>query len=305
MTQVADAVGQVVEIGGDVTRFRVTDRVIIQYCTRWVDGPPHDNEGLHSLGNTIQGALAEYLVVDQHALVKAPGYLSDEEAASLACAGLTAWYSLVEKGQLRAEQTVLVQGTGGVSIFGLQIASAFGARVLVTSSSVAQYFRGDLDAFRAKAETAVTLNPRCSYTLACLGRLFCYSGEWEHGIQLSRRAIELSRHHPGWYHLGIIVNEYRLRRYPEALAELHLSNNPDYCVIRFLTAITQAQLGNASAAQAELERTLQAWPDFTLKFSKAHLGKWFPNQPALVDHILEGAKLAGFRFQLEAESHDE
>ena len=60
MTQVADAVGQVVEIGRDVTRFRVGHRVIVQYCTRWVDGPPHDNEGLHSLGNTIQGALAEY-----------------------------------------------------------------------------------------------------------------------------------------------------------------------------------------------------------------------------------------------------
>jgi NADPH:quinone reductase-like Zn-dependent oxidoreductase len=141
MTQVADAVGQVVEIGGDVTRFRVGDRVIVQYCTRWVDGPPHDNEGLHSLGNTIQGALAEYLVLDQQALVEAPGYLCDEEAASLACAGLTAWYSLVEKGQLKADQTVLVQGTGGVSIFGLQIASALGARVLVTSSSEAKLER--------------------------------------------------------------------------------------------------------------------------------------------------------------------
>jgi NADPH:quinone reductase-like Zn-dependent oxidoreductase len=93
------------------------------------------------LGNTIQGALAEYLVLDQQALVEAPGYLSDEEAASLACAGLTAWYSLVEKGQLKADQTVLVQGTGGVSIFGLQIASALGARVLVTSSSEAKLER--------------------------------------------------------------------------------------------------------------------------------------------------------------------
>ena len=86
------------------------------------------------MGNTIQGALAEYLVVDQHALIEAPGYLSDEEAASLACAGLTAWYSLVEKGQLKADQTVLVQGTGGVSIFGLQIASALGTRVESFSS---------------------------------------------------------------------------------------------------------------------------------------------------------------------------
>jgi len=169
--------------------------------------------------------------------------------------------------------------------------------------AVAQYFRGDLDAFRAKAESALLLNPRCSYTLACLGRLFCYSGEWERGIQLSRRAIELSRDHPGWYHLGIIVNEYRLQRYAEALAELHLSNKPNYWVMHYLTAITQAQLGNWSAAHAEVERTLQAWPDFTLKFSKAHLQKWFPNQPALIDHLMEGTKLAGFCLQLETEGH--
>lgn len=142
LVQVADAVGYVAEVGSDaVSRVRVGDRVIANYCTRWVDGPPHYNEGSHSMGNTIPGALAEYFVLDQRALVKVPEYLSDEEAASLACAGLTAWYALVEKGQLQANQTVLIQGTGGVSIFGLQIASALGARVLVTSSSEAKLER--------------------------------------------------------------------------------------------------------------------------------------------------------------------
>ena len=141
LTQVADAVGHVVGVGGEVVRFRVGDRVIANYCTRWVDGPPHYNEGSHSMGNTIPGALAEYFILDQHALVKAPDYLSDDEAASVACAGLTAWYPLVEKGQLKADQTVLIQGTGGVSIFGLQIAFALGARVLVTSSSDAKLER--------------------------------------------------------------------------------------------------------------------------------------------------------------------
>jgi NADPH:quinone reductase-like Zn-dependent oxidoreductase len=142
LTQVADAVGHVVEVGDKVgTRFRVGDRVIANYCTHWVDGPPDYNEGSHSMGNTIPGALAEYFVLDQQALVKTPEYLSDEEAATLGCAGLSAWYSLVEKGQLKAKQTVLIQGTGGVSIFGLQIASALGARVLVTSSSEAKLER--------------------------------------------------------------------------------------------------------------------------------------------------------------------
>ena len=167
--------------------------------------------------------------------------------------------------------------------------------------AVAHYFRGDLDAFRAKAESALSLNPRCSYTLACLGRLLCYSGEWERGVQLSRRAIELSPHHPGWYHMGIIVNEYRLRQYPQALAELQLSNKQDYWVMHYVTAIIQAQLGNWPAAQAAVERTLLAQPDFTQQLGKAHLQKWFPNQPVLVDRFMEDTKLAGFHLQLESE----
>jgi NADPH:quinone reductase-like Zn-dependent oxidoreductase len=109
--------------------------VITHYCTRWIDGPPHDHESFHSLGNTIPGALAEYLVLTENALVAAPAYLTNDEAAAVSCAGLTAWYALVEKGQLTAGQTVLVQGTGGVSLFGLQIASALGAEVIATSSS--------------------------------------------------------------------------------------------------------------------------------------------------------------------------
>jgi NADPH:quinone reductase-like Zn-dependent oxidoreductase len=135
MTQVADAVGEIVDRGKDVTRFKDGERVITQYATRWIDGEPRGDESTHSLGNTIHGALAEYLVLDQEALAHAPNYLSDEEAAAIPCAALTAWYALVEKGQLKANQTVLVQGTGGVSLFGLQIASALGARVIVTSSS--------------------------------------------------------------------------------------------------------------------------------------------------------------------------
>jgi NADPH:quinone reductase-like Zn-dependent oxidoreductase len=135
ITQVADAVGEVVETGKDVTRFKPGDRVITHYTTRWIDGEPQGDESTHTLGNTIQGALAEYLVLHEGALVHAPAYLSDEEAAAIPCAGLTAWYALVEKGQLKANDVVLVQGTGGVSLFGLQIATAMGARVIVTSSS--------------------------------------------------------------------------------------------------------------------------------------------------------------------------
>jgi NADPH:quinone reductase-like Zn-dependent oxidoreductase len=135
VTQGADAVGKVVEVGKDVTRVRVGDRVVTQYATRWIAGDPQGDESTHTLGNTVQGALAEYLLLNQNAFVQAPEYLNDEEAAALPCAGITAWYALVEKGQLKPGQTVLVQGTGGVSLYGLQIATALGARVIVTSSS--------------------------------------------------------------------------------------------------------------------------------------------------------------------------
>ena len=137
--------------------------------------------------------------------------------------------------------------------------------------AVVQYFRGDLGAFRAAAERALALNPRCSYTMAWVGRLFCYSGDWERGIQLTTRAIQLSPHHPGWYHFGIFFNEYRQRRYAEALAVLQTINMPDYWVMHFITAMAQAQVGNQSAAQTEVERTLQLCPEFEQFFGRTHL----------------------------------
>jgi NADPH:quinone reductase-like Zn-dependent oxidoreductase len=139
ITQVADAVGEIVALGPDATRFKVGDRVVTNYCTRWIDGHPTSKESLYTLGNVIPGALAEYLVLTEQALALAPAYLTNDEAAALPCAGLTAWYSLVEQGGLtpnqKPAQTVLLQGTGGVSLFGLQIASALGATTIITSSS--------------------------------------------------------------------------------------------------------------------------------------------------------------------------
>src|SRR4051794_13211696 len=135
ITQVSDAVGEIVALGSGATRFKVGDRVVTNYCTRWTDGRPTSKETYHTLGNSIPGALAEYLVLSEQALALAPAYLTNDEAASLPCAALTAWYALVEKGGLASGDTVLVQGTGGVSLFGLQIAAALGATVIVTSSS--------------------------------------------------------------------------------------------------------------------------------------------------------------------------
>jgi NADPH:quinone reductase-like Zn-dependent oxidoreductase len=135
VTQVADTVGEVVQTGGGVTRFKIGDRVITNYATRWIDGAPAVDEVVHTLGNTIQGGLAECLVLSEQALVLAPEYVTDEEASTLPVAALTAWNALTTRGRDLSGRTVLVQGTGGVSIFGLQIAAALGARVIVTSSS--------------------------------------------------------------------------------------------------------------------------------------------------------------------------
>lgn len=135
VTQVADTVGEVVKMGEGVSRFQTGDRVITNYATRWIDGPPAVDEVVHTLGNTIQGGLAEYLVLHEEALVSAPGYLTDEEASTLPVAALTAWHALTRRGTLLPNHTVLLQGTGGVSIFGLQLAVAFGAKAIVTSSS--------------------------------------------------------------------------------------------------------------------------------------------------------------------------
>jgi NADPH:quinone reductase-like Zn-dependent oxidoreductase len=135
MTQGADTVGEVVAVGNAVKRFKTGDRAVTNYATKWIDGRPAADEVVHTLGNTIHGGLAEYLVLDEKALVHPPSYLTDEEASTLPVAALTAWNALVQGGGLSSDQTVLVQGTGGVSIFGLQIAASAGARVVVTSSS--------------------------------------------------------------------------------------------------------------------------------------------------------------------------
>ncbi len=168
--------------------------------------------------------------------------------------------------------------------------------------AVAKYFSGDLGAFRAAAERALELNPRCSYTMAHLSLLFCLSNEWERGIQLATRAIELNPNHPGWYRYGLFFNEYRQRHYAGALAILQKINMPEYWAAHYVAAMTHAQLGNHSGAKEEVGRTLRVFPEFERFFGRAHLQKWIPNQPDLVEHILEGVRMAGFRLQTDGDS---
>jgi NADPH:quinone reductase-like Zn-dependent oxidoreductase len=133
MTPASDMAGEVVAVGTGVSRFRSGDAVISTFMADWLDG--HKPAGSEALGGMLPGMLAEYVLLDQHWAVAAPCSLSATEASTLPCAGLTAWFALIEQGGLKAGDTVVVQGTGGVALFGLQLAVAHGARVIVTSSS--------------------------------------------------------------------------------------------------------------------------------------------------------------------------
>lgn len=135
MIPLSDGVGTVEETGPGVTRVRKGDRVAGCFMQTWIDGPPRHEYGASALGGAIDGVLREFAVFSQNGLVAAPGALSDEEAAALPCAGVTAWHALFEGVPAISGETVLLQGTGGVSIFALQFAKAAGLRTIITSSS--------------------------------------------------------------------------------------------------------------------------------------------------------------------------
>jgi NADPH:quinone reductase-like Zn-dependent oxidoreductase len=131
----SDAAGEVLAVGSAVTRFKPGDRVASLFFQDWLDGEIQPLTGKSALGGVIDGVFATERILPETGLIPIPAHLSFEEAATLPCAALTAWNALVEQGHLRAGQTVLVQGTGGVSLFALQIAKMHGATVIVTSSS--------------------------------------------------------------------------------------------------------------------------------------------------------------------------
>lgn len=134
----SDGAGEVVEVGSAVTRHAVGDRVAGAFFPHWIDGAMSEQAHSAALGGSHDGMLADEVVLPETAWVRIPARLSFEAAATLPCAGVTAYHALFEGHRLRPGETVLVQGTGGVSIFGLQLARAAGARVIVTSSSAAK-----------------------------------------------------------------------------------------------------------------------------------------------------------------------
>jgi NADPH:quinone reductase-like Zn-dependent oxidoreductase len=131
----SDGAGEVVAIGEGVTRVQVGDRVAGIFFQDWISGKLTREKIKSALGGAINGMLAEYVVLSQDGVVLLPEHLSYEEGATLPCAAVTAWQALVHRGGLIAGETVLLLGTGGVSIFALQFAKILGAKVIITSSS--------------------------------------------------------------------------------------------------------------------------------------------------------------------------
>jgi NADPH:quinone reductase-like Zn-dependent oxidoreductase len=131
----SDGIGEVVEAGSDVTEFKSGDRVMGTFFPDWLDGPATALNTARMRGDQVDGFASEYVTLPAHAFTKVPAGLSDEEAATLPCAGLTAWRALMVEGGIKPGDTVLIEGSGGVSIFALQFAKMAGATVIATSST--------------------------------------------------------------------------------------------------------------------------------------------------------------------------
>lgn len=133
---VSDGVGEVVSVGSGVSQWRAGDRVAGLFLPKWLDGELTADKYVLPLGGAAaDGVLAEYILFNEQAVVRTPDNLSDSEAATLPVAALTAWHAVARRSQVQSDETVLIQGTGGVSLFALQFVHALGAQPLVISSS--------------------------------------------------------------------------------------------------------------------------------------------------------------------------
>ncbi|EFO80961.1 Alcohol dehydrogenase zinc-binding domain protein [Oscillochloris trichoides DG-6] len=135
LVPVSDGVGEVVALGAGVSRVQIGDRVCPMFSPNWIGGRPTAARLGATLGGPLNGVMQEYMLIDAEGVALAPPHLSDVEAATLPCAALTAWSALVTEGKIEPGDRVLIQGTGGVSLFALQFAKMLGAFTIVTSSS--------------------------------------------------------------------------------------------------------------------------------------------------------------------------
>jgi NADPH:quinone reductase-like Zn-dependent oxidoreductase len=135
LLMLSDGVGLIDQVGEGVSGWKPGDRVCPNLLQSWIGGEPDDDKFLDGLGCEIDGVMAEYIVVEAASLAAAPAHLDDAQCAAIPTAGVTAWRAIVSEGKVKAGDTVLVQGTGGVALFAMQFAKMLGAKVIITSSS--------------------------------------------------------------------------------------------------------------------------------------------------------------------------
>jgi NADPH:quinone reductase-like Zn-dependent oxidoreductase len=153
----SDLAGEVVAVGSGVSRFKTGDQVISLFRPKWLRGVPSHEAIRENLGGPLPGVLAEYVLLSEQGALAYPDYLTPVEASTLPVAAITAWVALFKHGNLKPGETVLLQGSGGVSLFALQLAVAHGARVFVTSRSPGKIAR--LKQLGAEKVIDTTANP--------------------------------------------------------------------------------------------------------------------------------------------------
>ena len=159
------------------------------------------------------------------------------------------------------------------------------------------YFRQNLGAFRASAEKAIALNPYDSDSMAMIGILASYGGEWARGTDLAERAMSLNPNHPGWYRFGIVFNQLRKGEYDKALETAQRVNLPMYFADPYARTLAHAYLGQTDQARQAAQEFLALWPDEDLVyFKEVHLDRWFYASPELISLTLEGLEMAGLEF---------
>ena len=162
----------------------------------------------------------------------------------------------------------------------------------------ARYFLKDVSSFHVHAERAIELNPRNTDTVAMVGIMMGYSGDWIRSVELTTNAMRLNPHHAGWYYFNTFFNEYRQHRYAEALAIAQKINMPEYWATPLVLAITHAQLGNEAQARSAAEEVLRIWPAFEQEYYQQGMVNWIFGQPELIEHINEGLRKAGINLRV-------
>jgi len=161
----------------------------------------------------------------------------------------------------------------------------------------AYFFRREFEAFRNAAERAIALNPMDAYNLAFMGILLAYTGEWERGCALTRRAMELNPSHPGWYRFAEFNNAYRKKDYRGALDVAVRFNMPSYYFTHAVLAAAAGQLGDRDTARRALRELLAQKPDFATS-AREDFAKWLGHSE-LLEHVLDGLRKAGLEVPQE------